>query len=102
MGRKVFRWVTIALFALTLWMGYANVLSDDTEVRALARAKMGEVAGCGADCKVENLRGERGMFGETIAYDVLPSRAGGARGGTHTIVCRRQYIAFGAWACAPQ
>lgn len=95
MGRKVFRWFTIALFLLTLVMIAMNVLGDDTEVRALARAKVGEVAGCGADCKIENLRGERGMFGETITYDVV-------RKGTHTIVCRRQYIAVGPWACAPQ
>ena len=91
-GRQIFRWLTIVLFFLTLWTGYANVLTDDTEVRAMARTSMGQAAGCGADCKVESLRGERGMFGETIEYDVVKK-------GHVAVVCRRQYISFGAWTC---
>lgn len=102
-GRPIFRWLTIVLFFLTLWTGYANVLSDDTPVREMARTTMGQAAGCGADCKVESLRGERGMFGETIEYDVVAARAGKAgavNGGHFAVVCRRQYISFGAWSCA--
>lgn len=102
-GRQIFRWVTVLLFVLTAWTGYANVFTDDTDVRAMARTTMSQAAGCGEDCKVESLRGERGMFGETIEYDVAPARAGRAgalHGGHYAVVCRRQYISFGVWSCA--
>lgn len=92
-GRQIFRGLTIVLFVLTAWTVYANVLSDDTEVRALALTALGRAAGCGEACKVESLRGERGMFGETIAYDVV-------RKGPFTVVCRREYLSAGSWSCA--
>jgi hypothetical protein len=91
-GRQFFRWLTIALFVLTAWTAYANVFTDDSAVRAKARAAMGELAGCGDTCKVEQLRGERGMFGESIEYDVVLK-------GHVSVMCRREYVSFGDWRC---
>ena len=90
--RRIFQWFTFFLFAVTVWMAYANVLSDDAPVRALARATLNEAAGCGADCKVEGVRGDRGMFQERIEFDV-------ARHGHWVVTCRRAYIAVGDHAC---
>lgn len=94
-ARKIFRWFTIFVFVLTAWTLYANVVSDDTHVRELAKKTLGEAAGCGADCKIESLRGERGMVQERIEYDV-------ARHGHWVVTCRRAQIAFGDHACVAQ
>jgi hypothetical protein len=93
MGRKVFQWFTVVLLLASLWTAYANVLSDDTDVRAKARATVNAAAGCGDECKLERLRGDRGMLDETIAYDIL-------KHGHYVVTCRRPYVAFGDHACA--
>lgn len=90
--RAAFRYLTIVLFALSVWTAYANVVSDDSEVRAKAREAVGQVAGCGDVCQLEGLRGDRGMLSETIEYDV--------RGRGHfVVVCRRAFVAFGEHTC---
>lgn len=92
MKRKIFQWFTIALLLLSVWTAYANVLSDDTEVRAKARAAVNAAAGCGEDCKMEGMRGDRGMFGTEIAYDLV-------KHGHYVVVCRRAFVFAGDWAC---
>jgi len=91
-ARRIFQWFTFFLFLLSGWVAYANVLSDDAEVRALARAALGEAAGCKDACKIESLRGDRGMVEERLEYDVVGR-------GHYTVVCRRTLIAFGPHTC---
>ncbi|GEM_PF-1747997 len=92
MKRRVFQWFTVALLLLSMWTAYANVLSDDTEVREKARATLNAAAGCGDACKLENMRGDRGMFGTEIEYDLV-------KHGHYVVVCRRAFIVAGDWAC---
>lgn len=49
--RQLFQWFTALLLVVCVWTAYANVLSDDTAVRAKARATVNQTAGCGDDCK---------------------------------------------------
>lgn len=90
--RKAFQYFTVFLFLLSVWTAYANVISDDTEVRAKARATVGQAAGCGDVCRIEGLRGDRGMLEEVIEYDVVNK-------GHYVVACRRAFIAFGEHAC---
>ncbi len=92
MKRKIFRWLTLSLLVICLWTAYANVLSDDTEVRAKARATVNTAAGCGDDCKLESLRGERGMIEERIEYELL-------KHGHYVVVCRRAIVIAGDYTC---
>src|SRR4051794_30268206 len=59
--RRVFQWFTVLLLGLCVWTAYANVFSDDADVRVKARTALHKAAPCGEDCKLEGLRGERGM-----------------------------------------
>ncbi len=88
----MFQWFTAVLLVVCVWTAYANVLSDDTDVRAKARSVVNTAAGCGEDCKIEGLRGERGMITEEIEYDLH-------RGGHYVVACRRAFIAFGDYTC---
>lgn len=90
--RQFFQWFTVLLLVLSVWTAYANVLSDDGDVRAKARATVNHAAGCGEDCKLEGLRGDRGMFEERIEYDVV-------KHGHYVVVCRRAFIVAGDYAC---
>lgn len=92
MKRKLFSSFTVLLVVLCAWTAYANVLSDDTAVRAQARAAVDQAAGCGVDCKLEGLRGDRGMFEERIEYDVV-------KRGRYVVVCRRAFIVAGDHRC---
>ncbi|HVH45340.1 MAG TPA: hypothetical protein VM925_23465 [Labilithrix sp.] len=91
-GRQLFQWFTIVLLVVSAWTAYANVISDDADVREKARATVNQAAGCGADCKLEGLRGDRGMLEERIEYDVL-------KHGHYVVVCRRAFIVAGEYAC---
>ena len=93
--RRIFRALTFVVAGLTMWMAYANVLSDDAPVRAQAGAAARAAAGCGDACKVLGLRGDRGMFSETIHFDI-------DRKGTIVVTCRRAYVAFGDYACTAE
>ncbi len=90
----VFRIVTIVLLLASIWTAYANVFSDDTDLRARADASARAYAGCGAKCTITGIRGSRGMLEERVEYDIV-----GVRGGTIVVACRRPYIALGDYAC---
>ena len=90
--RQLFQWFTILLLGLCVWTAYANVLSDDGDVQAKARATVNEAAGCGDQCKLEGLHGDRGMLEERIEYDVV-------RHGHYVVVCRRAFIVAGDYGC---
>jgi hypothetical protein len=91
MRRKAFQWFTIVLLLVSIWTVYANVLSDDAAVRTKARATAETALKCDG-CKLEGMRGERGMLDETIGYDFL--------GKGHVVVaCRRAFIVAGDYAC---
>ncbi len=92
MKRRLFQWFTVVLLVVSVWTAYANVLSDDTHVRAKARTAVNTAAGCGDDCKMEGLRGERGMIEERIEYDLV-------KYGHYVVVCRRAYIVVGDYTC---
>jgi hypothetical protein len=91
--RQIFQLFTVVLLVVSIWTAYANVLSDDTDVRKQARTTVNAAAGCGDECKVESLRGERGMLEERIEYEIL-------KHGHYVVVCRRAYIVVGDYACA--
>ncbi|MBX3218013.1 MAG: hypothetical protein KF850_38765 [Labilithrix sp.] len=92
MARKLFSTFTVLLVVLCAWTAYANVFSDDAGVRALARSTVDQAAGCGDDCKLEGLRGDRGMFEERIEYDIV-------KRGRFVVVCRRAFIVAGDHGC---
>jgi len=91
-GRQLFQWFTVLLLILCVWTAYANVLSDDGAVSAMARATVNQAAGCGDDCKLEGLHGDRGMLEERIEYDLV-------KHGHYVVVCRRALIVAGDYAC---
>ncbi len=92
MKRRIFQWLTSGPRSCRVWTAYANVFSDDADVRAKARATVNKAAGCGDDCKLEGLRGERGMLEERIEYEVL-------KHGHYVVICRRAFIVAGDYAC---
>ncbi|MBX3190539.1 MAG: hypothetical protein KF819_26295 [Labilithrix sp.] len=92
--RLVFRYFTITLLLVSAWTAYANVFSDDAEVRAKAEAQARAQAGCGEQCKPTSLKIDRGMFEERVEYDF-------DRKGHVVVVCRRQSLIFGDYTCAP-
>lgn len=92
-ARKIFRAFTFVLFGLCVWAIVANLLSDDTAVRAQAGAVARKTAGCGDACKVVGMHGERGMLGETITFDIDGK-------GQVVVACRRAFVVAGEYACA--
>ncbi len=95
MKRKAFRYFTFVLFVVCVWAIFANVLSDDTEVRKLAEQVTREKAGCGDKCKVVGIHGTRGMIDLTATYDI-----GGV--GQYVTTCRRKLIIAGDYACVAE
>ena len=92
---SLFRLFTILLLALSIWTAYANVFSDDADVRELAAKTARDHAGCRDTCKVTGVHGSRGMLEERLAYDIDKVGGGGV-----LVVCRRAYVVAGAYACA--
>jgi hypothetical protein len=92
--RSAFRALTILLFLVTAWTVFANVLSDDTELRARAGDLARKHAGCGDKCKVTYTKIDRGMLDERFTYDIDAK-------GQVVVVCRRAYVIFGDHACEP-
>jgi hypothetical protein len=88
----LFRVFTIVLLLVAIWTAFQNVFSDDTEVRAKAGDLARKEAGCGDKCKVTALRGTRGMFQESIEYDMDGI-------GTYLVTCRRAYVVAGDYSC---
>ncbi len=88
----VFRVFTILLLIVSGWTAYANVFSDDTEVRAKAGELARKEAGCGDKCKQTQMRGNRGMLEESFEYEM-------DKVGTIAVTCRRASIVFGDYSC---
>ena len=89
---SLFRLFTIILLAVSVWTAYSNVFSDDLALRARAGELARKEAGCGDKCKVTDLRVSRGMFEETMEYDM-------AGPGTYLVTCRRAHVVAGDYAC---
>lgn len=87
-----FRILTIVLVIVSVWTAYANVFSDDSDVRAKAGELARKEAGCWDQCKQTSMRGNRGMIEESIAYEI-------DKVGTILVTCRRTSIVFGDYAC---
>ncbi len=92
MKRKIFSTITVILLCITAWMAWANVLSDDTALRAKANTIAREKAGCGDKCKMINMSGDRGMISTTIEYHFEDA-------GRFLVTCKRPQIAFGDHVC---
>lgn len=92
LGRRVFRGLTFVLFVACIWTIYANVLSDDTAVRAQAGDVARKTAGCGDKCRVVNMEGERGMLSEVITFTMEGK-------GQYVVTCRRAFVIAGDYAC---
>ncbi len=94
MKRRLFQAFTVVLLLISVWTAYANVFSDDTEVRAKARVAVNHAAGCADNesCPMEGLRGDRGMISETIEYDLV-------RRGHYVVNCRRAFVVAGDYTC---
>ena len=94
MRRRVFQYFTVVLLLVCVWTAYANVISDDTNVRALARATVNKFAGCADNeaCPMQSMKGERGMITESIEYDLV-------KHGHYLVLCRREYVIAGDYAC---
>jgi hypothetical protein len=88
----VFRLFTVVLLIVCAWTAYANVFSDDTDLRARAGELARKEAGCGDKCKQTAMRGNRGMLEESIEYEM-------DKVGTIVVTCRRASIVFGDYAC---
>lgn len=93
--RKAFRYFTIVLFLVCGWTVFANILSDDTSVRAMAEKAARTKAGCGEKCRVTGIHGSRGMIDETITYDIDTL-------GQWTSTCRRAFVVAGDYACTAE
>lgn len=107
--RGAFRALTFVLLAVSAWTAYANVLADDSDVRATANELAREKAGCvdhvdrqadrararAPGCKMTGIVGDRGMLETRIVYDV----DGRER---VTVTCKRPFVAFGAFACVAE
>lgn len=91
-GRRAFSIFTAVLCVLCLWTIYANVLSDDTELRARAAELARQKAGCGDKCKLVHMEGSRGMLSEEIQYTFDGI-------GMFVVTCRRPFISFGDHVC---
>lgn len=94
MRRRVFQYFTVILLLACVWTAYANVISDDTEVRAKARATVNKFAGCPDNeaCPMQSMKGERGMITESIEYDLV-------KHGHYVVLCRREYVIAGEYSC---
>ena len=92
MKRKIFSAFTVVLLLITAWMAWANVLSDDTALRARAGQIARDKAGCGDKCKLIGMQGDRGMISTTIDYNFDAV-------GRIIVDCRRPAIAFGDHVC---
>jgi hypothetical protein len=90
--RKAWRYLTFVLFAACVWTIFANIVSDDADVRALAEKTARAKAGCNEKCKVTGINGSRGMIDETITYDIDAF-------GQMVATCRRAFVIAGAYAC---
>ncbi|MDB4935862.1 MAG: hypothetical protein JWP87_2834 [Labilithrix sp.] len=90
--RGAFRVVTIVLLLVAIWTAYANVFSDDTDLRAQAGTMARQQAGCGDKCKVVGMHGSRGMLEESIDYEIDGK-------GAFVVTCRRAYVIAGEYAC---
>lgn len=88
----MFRILTILLLGVAIWTAYANVFSDDTELRARANDLARKTAGCGDKCQVAGIRGTRGMLAQTTEYDIDTF-------GGFVVTCRRAYVVVGDYAC---
>lgn len=90
--RKAFSAFTFVLLGLCVWTIFANILSDDTELRARAAELAKKAAGCGEKCKAVAMSSERGMIHETVecTFESI---------GKFVVECRRTYVIAGDYEC---
>jgi hypothetical protein len=90
MKRRLRNSLAFVVLAVTLWMCWDNVISDDEPIRAVA-----EKAACThKKCSEQHglVREQRWPWGQTIDY--------AWRDGTIRVSCHRAYLIFGERQCA--
>lgn len=93
MARRIAGIVGALIFALVAWMVYANVLSASDDVLAQAEKVARAATTCGDGCARTRVEGSSWVIDKRFAFTF-------DKGVSVTIVCRRSYIAFGAFGCA--
>lgn len=98
--RRAWTVILVVVLGLAAWAVYANILSDDTAVRAQAEAVARDKAGCGKDCKLSRMEGSRGLLNEQIQFTFdVPGKSPTGDKGAVLVECKRAYLAFGAYRC---
>jgi hypothetical protein len=90
MSRRVRSGVAFAVFAITAWLCWDNVFSDDAEIRSLAEKTACTKQKC--DERHGLVRESRNPFGQTIDYQW--------RDATIRVSCHRAYWVVGERQCA--
>ena len=94
MIKRVFGVLGAAIAFLVAWMVYMNVLSNDVGVLDQAEAVARKKVGC-AECIRSKVQGTSRVIDKKYAFTFSTA-------GSVTVVCRRQYIAFGDFGCTAQ
>ena len=94
MVKRVFGVLGAAIAFLAAWMVYTNVMADDAHVLEQAEAVARKKVSC-PDCIRSKVAGTSRVIDKKYAFTF-------ATAGSVTVVCRRQYIAFGDFACSAQ
>ena len=104
MKRRIWQLGGFLALAVTLWMSYDNVFSDDTPIRALAEktacdkhslSMKSAVGAKPADaCAAQHgmTREQRAPWGQTLEYQWIDA--------TLSVSCHRDYYVFGERRCA--
>ena len=90
MNRRIRNVLALSVLAISVWMSFDGVFSDDGPIRADAE----KVACTKKKCDQQHgiTRESRSPFGQTIAYTWSDA--------TITVSCHRAYYVFGARECA--
>jgi hypothetical protein len=91
---KVVGILVLAVFVLGGWTLYANVFANDAELRIKAENIARDATGC-RSCARLRFEGASSILGKTYTFTFDKT-------GSIAIGCRRPYIAFGEFQCAPK
>jgi len=86
--------VVVAVVALGGWTLYSNVFANDSELRVKAENIARDASGC-RSCARLRFEGSSSILGKSYTFKFDKT-------GTIVIGCRRPYIAFGEFECAPK
>ncbi len=91
--KRIATGIGAVVFGLVAWAVYANVVSPDQDVVARAEVLAREKSSCGSGCTRTRLEGSSRVIDKRYSFTF-------EKGDAVKVVCRRPYIAFGAFACS--